>query len=138
MDGSSSPSGRYKITFDSREVFNTCWVETPTLVDTRTGETLLAFKDTHWSADRIQWKSDSVVVLELRKYPGNHVPNSVYATVDCSAGSGAVGSRAPRAIAMLERDLEAALTWQFAKPEEERREATILERLQEILRRLKI
>lgn len=133
---SSSPSGRYKITFDEREVFNTCWVQVPTLVDTRTGETLLSFKDRFWSADEVEWRSDSVVVMELRKYPGNHLPSSLKMSVDCSAGSGTVEDRPPRAIAVLEQDLEAALTWQFAKPDSDSGPRTPLERLHKYLQRL--
>ena len=124
------------ITFDEREVFNTCWVQTPTLTDTRTGETLLTFKDRFWTADEVEWRSDSVVVMELRKYPGNHLPGTLKATVDCSAGSSAVEDQPSRAIAVLERDLEAALTWRFASPDSDPGPGTPLERLQNYLRRL--
>jgi hypothetical protein len=111
-----SPSGRFRIDFCSRELGNTLWVETPTLVDTKVGDKLIDFKDQHWSLDIAQWKSDSVVMLELRKFPGNHEPNSLFVTVDCMAGTAAVGDSPPVALAVMERALDRALTWIYAKP----------------------
>ncbi len=74
--------------------------------------------------------------MEMRKYPGNHLPVSLKVIVDCSAGSGAVEGRPARAIGVLEQDLEAALTWRFAEPNGDAGPRTPLERLQKYLREL--
>ena len=76
---STSPSGRYEISRYSHEAFNTCWVDTPTVTDKQTGETLFAFQDDRWSLDELSWRSESVASLEMRKYPGNHEPHGLAA-----------------------------------------------------------
>jgi hypothetical protein len=60
-------------------------VESPTLVDTETGATLLNFADENWSLDRAEWTSDAQVRLSLRKYPSDHLPTQLVATIDCRA-----------------------------------------------------
>jgi hypothetical protein len=108
-----SPSGRFQIELDEREVFNTCWVGTPTIIDRADGSVVLSFTDTFWSADAAAWNGDRVT-LTLRKYPGNHTPSDIQATVDCAARTAAVGGAPPTPIAGLEAALSAALTWQWA------------------------
>src|ERR1700741_2899613 len=78
-----SPSGRFLITLYEREVFNTHWMHTPTLSDSESGETLIAF-DEQWSLDASEWRGDSVA-LTLRKYPGDHVPPQLVVSIDCLA-----------------------------------------------------
>jgi hypothetical protein len=110
MNGSTSPSGRFEITISAWEARMSLWIETPTLRDTATGETLLSFEDGNWSLDAADWRSGSVVALDLRKYPGNHRPSSVVATVDCVARMAEVaGETVP--LNRLEGALEKSLTW---------------------------
>ena len=127
-----SPDGRYEITLYVREVFNTHWLETPTLRDKRSGETLLAFADTHWSADQGEWLSDATVRLAMRKYPGNHQPGDLSVSIDCAARTGRVGAGEAVGLSDLEATMEKALTWIFAKPAEP--PPNLLARLQRFLR----
>lgn len=48
---STSPGGRYVVYVDAWEARMSLWVETPELVDTQTGRTLLGFRNTNWSLD---------------------------------------------------------------------------------------
>jgi hypothetical protein len=109
-----SPSGRFQIELNEREVFNTCWVGTPTIIDRADRSVVLSFTDTFWSADAAAWNGDRVT-LTLRKYPGNHTPGDIQATIDCAARTAAVGDAPPTPIAGLEAALSAALTWQWAQ-----------------------
>ena len=111
MNDSTSPTGRYAIAIAPWEVRMSLWIEVPTLTDTETGEVLVSFRDPHWSLDSAMWRSDSVVVLELRKYPGNHTPVQVRATVDCAARTAAVESQPVESLKKLETALDAALVW---------------------------
>ena len=115
MNGLLSPTGRYEVTFYDREVFNTHWVQTPTLVDRQSGETLFGFTDTRWSVDEREWLDDSVVRFHLRKYPGNHQPGEIIVTLDCAARAATFGGQAC-AFGHLEQRLEAALGWIHAQP----------------------
>lgn len=87
------------------------WIETPTLLDKMTGTTLLSFRDSHWSLDAARWVSDSIVELTLRKYPGNHLPAQVVATVDCVNRNARVGQGEATSLEEVEGALESALTW---------------------------
>ncbi len=97
-------------------MFNTHWVQTPTIVDRQNGEPLLTFTDTHWSVDEREWLDDAVARFHLRKYPGNHDPGEIVVTLDCATKTAAFGGLTC-AFADLEPRLEAALTWIYAKPE---------------------
>jgi hypothetical protein len=110
-----SPTGRYEISFHSHEAFNSCWVDTPTLRDKQNGETLFAIQDDRWSLDELTWRSESVVSLEMRKYPGNHEPQGLEVTVDCTARQATIGGQIV-GLSELEQRMEAALTWIHAKP----------------------
>jgi hypothetical protein len=111
MNDSRSPGGRYSIAIAPWEVRMSLWIESPTLTDTETGEVLLSFRDPHWSLDSADWRSDSVVALELRKYPGNHTPVQVTATVDCEARTAEVGAVRVESLKRLEKALDEALVW---------------------------
>lgn len=129
---STSPSGRYEISRYSHEVFNTCWVETPTITDKHAGETLLTFANTHWSLDDAHWQGDAVVVGEMRKYPGNHEPRGLLITFDCDARQARIGDGAAIPFQSLEASMDASLQWFLAKSEEPR--PGLLRRLQKFLR----
>lgn len=104
-----SPDGRFEVTFFDREVFNTHWVQTPTLVDRQTGETLLTF-DTRWTVDELEWTGASLISCRMRKYPGNHRPVELAVTIDAAARTASMGElNCP--FSELERRMDAALEW---------------------------
>ena len=87
------------------------WIETPLLCERRSGQRLLVFKDSNWSLNSAEWLSDSVVVMKLRKYPGNHLPPEVVTTIDCIAGTAEVEGKKVGSLAEVERFLEEAIVW---------------------------
>lgn len=95
-----------------REVFNTLWVEVPTIFDRSDGSTVWTVTDDRWSLDAAHWDGE-VVTMTLRKYPGNHLPRDLQAAIDCVARTAQVGERSVP-LATLEQSLDAALTWNFA------------------------
>jgi hypothetical protein len=111
MKNSESPSSRFLITISAWEARMSLWIETPTLIDCSSGERLLVFKDSNWSLNSAEWLSESVVVLKLRKYPGNHIPSEVTATVDCTAKTAEVNGKKVDTLGNVERYLDAALVW---------------------------
>ena len=108
-----SPTGRFQISVSMREVFNSHWVESPTLLEKSTGTMLLTFGDRNWSLDEARWLDDSTVALTLRKYPGNHTPADVVVTVDCAGRSAKIGETELKARNEVEPALERALTWRY-------------------------
>lgn len=92
------------------------WIETPTVLDKTTGETLLSFKDGNWSLDAARWLSDSIVELTLRKYPGNHLPVNIIATLDCANRTARIGEKEVQFLAEVESALDNALTWRTVTP----------------------
>lgn len=84
---SSSPSGRYLVRTYPWEARMSLWIETPELVDTIAGQSLLSFKDSHWSVDSVDWRGDSIAVMHLRRYPGDHLPGSFEVVIDCARRS---------------------------------------------------
>jgi hypothetical protein len=116
MTDSESPTGRFRIAISAWEARMSLWIETPTVLDKATGETLLSFKDSNWSLDSARWLSDSVVELTLRKYPGNHLPTNVIATLDCANRNAKIGETVVKSLAEVEPALERALTWRTAEP----------------------
>jgi hypothetical protein len=115
MTDSESPTGRFRIAISPWEARMSLWIETPSLLDKTTGETLLSFKDGNWSLDAARWLSDSVVELTLRKYPGNHLPVQVVAMVDCAKREAKIGEMELRSLAEVEATLERMLTWRSAE-----------------------
>jgi hypothetical protein len=110
MNGSTSPSGRFEITISAWEARMSLWIEVPTIHDRVAGKELLTFEDPHWSLDSTEWRSDSVVALTMRKYPGNHRPVDIVATVDCLGATADIGGTTVP-LEQLERSLDSALTW---------------------------
>lgn len=103
---STSPDGRYAIYIDMWEARMSHWIECPSLVDTRNGETLLRFCDSNWSMDRARWQGDAVVAMNLRKYPGDHRPASFEVVIDCAARTATVAGMPAAALGEVEAALE--------------------------------
>lgn len=78
-----SPSGAYRFLIVPHEMRMSLWVEWPTLVDARSGQTLLKFSDSNWSLDDAEWLSDSSVRMCLRHYPGGHIPPQFIVVAEC-------------------------------------------------------
>jgi hypothetical protein len=110
-----SPDGKFRITIEMYEAFNSHWVLLPTIEDVATTEVLLKL-DRGWSMDDSKWVGDDVVELTLRKYPGNHSPAEVVATIDCARRMARVNAGEMLPLDALEANLDAALTWIYAEP----------------------
>ena len=111
---SVSPSGAFEIRVSMREIFNSHWLEVPTIFG-RPGDSIVwTVADDRWSLDRAAW-SGECVTLTLRKYPGNHLPSDLEATIDCVARQARLGESTVT-LESLEPALEKALAWQFAMP----------------------
>ncbi len=109
-DRQLSPDGRFAIEITAWEARMSHWIETPRIVDARTGAVVFAFESGSWSLDRATWTTAQVVSLLLRKYPGNHTPVDIACEIDCAARTATVaGSAVP--LAELERRLDACLQW---------------------------
>jgi hypothetical protein len=116
MENCESPAGRFLIAISAWEVRMSLWIEVPTLSERASGETLLAFEDPHWSLNSAQWLGDSVVALRLRKYPGNHFPPEIAATIDCAARTAEINGRHVGSLTQVEHCLDASLEWRMAVP----------------------
>jgi hypothetical protein len=113
---SVSPSGLFEITVSMREIFNSHWLEVPTLIERASGSILWTVADDRWSLDETAWDGGAVT-MTLRKYPGNHEPREVKARIDCVARMAQLGGKAVP-LAALEQALDATLSWQFCpRPE---------------------
>jgi hypothetical protein len=64
-----SPDGQYKISFASNEIRMSHWIDQPFLIRVSDGACLLKFHSL-WSAMDVSWRSNSVVDLSIRLYPG--------------------------------------------------------------------
>ena len=109
-----SPDGKFRITIETYEAFNSHWVLLPTIEEVATAEVLLKL-DRKWSMDDSKWTGDAVVELTLRKYPGNHSPVDLIVTIDCAARTARIASGGLLPLDALEANLDAALTWIHAK-----------------------
>ena len=105
---SSSPNGRYILQKYPWEV-RAQWIETPELLDTQTNTALLHFENACWSLESATWLEGSLVLLRLRRYPGNHIPFSFEASIDCENQTATVGNT-PVQLGDLEATLERAYT----------------------------
>jgi hypothetical protein len=108
---SRSPDDRFQVLVAVWEARNSLWVESPTLYDTETKTTLLKFTDDNWSLDSAEWISSSQVRLTLRKYPGDHRPTQLVATIDCTVRTAKVEQLLPVPLENLEELLEQLLQW---------------------------
>ncbi len=82
---STSPDGRYEVRVYPWEARMSLWVDSPAIHDTTTGRTVFAPDDSHWSLGKVEWRGASVVQLQLRHYPGDHVPAWMDLTLDCAS-----------------------------------------------------
>jgi len=105
---STSPGGRYVVRVYPWEARMSLWIESPELYDTAAGQALFVPKDSHWSLDSAVWKSESVVAMQLRKYPGDHLPCQFEVTFDCVSLHASLGGVAVGNVAKLEQALEQA------------------------------
>lgn len=80
-----SPDGRYGFRISSWEARMSHWIESAELIEIGTEDTLFSFSDPNWSVDNAVWESPTVVVLTVRKYPGNHLPPDFTIVLDCEA-----------------------------------------------------
>lgn len=87
---STSPSGRYEVRSSPWEARMSHWIHPPCLFDRQASDVVYAVEDTSWSVDRATWEADSVVRLELRKYPGGEGMDAVV-TIDCAARTASIG-----------------------------------------------
>ena len=108
-----SPDGRFHIWISSSEVRMSHWVERPTLTDTQTRQNILFFQDSNWSLDQATWLDNHTVQFVMRKYPGNHKPVDVTATIDCLARTAKVGDREVKHLFELEGVLDSMLKYDW-------------------------
>ncbi len=80
---SVSPGNGFEIRVDVWEARNSLWVYSPSIWDAKRNHCLFLFEDKNWSADSSVWEDDATVRLCLRKFPGNHRPDSIRLEVDC-------------------------------------------------------
>jgi len=106
---STSPSGRYKVFAEPWEARMSLWVYPPEIVDAKTQELVLKFVDPNWSMDFVEWESETVVRLGLRKYPGDR--NGITVHVDCETRRGEIGASRV-SLTELEEALDSALNSQ--------------------------
>jgi hypothetical protein len=106
---STSADGRFAVFVSSWEARMSLWVDTPSIVETASGQVIFAFKDINWSLDAIRWQSDSVVSLQLRKYPGNYKRDHFSIVIDLDNKSGVVEEVLISELAEVEAALEAQL-----------------------------
>ncbi|CAN5628572.1 hypothetical protein BH09BAC4_BH09BAC4_23380 [soil metagenome] len=65
-----SPDGRYKVSFRSYEMRMSHSIDQPYLIQVSDNICLFDLKETVWSASAVRWLAGSIVVFDLRKYPG--------------------------------------------------------------------
>src|SRR5450830_400272 len=80
---STSPNQRFALQAHAWEAGNSQWVLSPQLWDMQRDAALFVFKEQRWSVDADHWLSDTKVRLSLRKFLGNHRPESIKVEIDC-------------------------------------------------------
>lgn len=80
---STSPNQCFDLKARVWEARNSLWVYSPVLWNVQRDAALFVFRDQFWSVDTDHWVSDTRVCLSLRKYPGNHRPESLRVEIDC-------------------------------------------------------
>lgn len=103
---SVSPAKNFEVRTEVWEARNSLWVYSPSIWDAKNSNCIFSFKDENWSADASVWKDDATVSLCLRKFPGNHRPDSLSVEIDCLAMKAKM-SASGRALPL--EDLESAL-----------------------------
>ncbi|WP_139168721.1 MULTISPECIES: hypothetical protein [unclassified Duganella] len=80
---SVSSEKNFEVRTEVWEARNSLWVYSPSIWDAKNGNCIFSFEDENWSADASAWKDDTTVGLCLRKFPGNHRPESFSVEIDC-------------------------------------------------------
>jgi hypothetical protein len=80
---SVSPEKNFEVRTQVWEARNSLWVYRPSIWDAKNSNCIFSFEDENWSADASVWKDDATVSLCLRKFPGNHRPDSLNVEIDC-------------------------------------------------------
>ena len=108
---STSPTGRFEVRVIAWEARNSLWVESPVIFDLIENKILLRFGSELWSLDESEWKSDFVVRLVLRKFPGDHTPVQLEVLADIQNQTGSVQSLPAVPFEHLEQAMEHQLVW---------------------------
>jgi hypothetical protein len=82
---SMSPEKNFEVRTEVWEARNSLWVYSPSVWDVKLDHCIFSFRDENWSADTSVWEDEATVRLCLRKFPGNHRPDSLKVELDCLA-----------------------------------------------------
>jgi len=82
---SVSPEKNFEVRTEVWEARNSLWVYSPSIWDVKRDHCIFSFRDESWSADTSVWEDERTVRLCLRKFPGNHRPDSLRVEIDCLA-----------------------------------------------------
>jgi hypothetical protein len=88
---SLSPDRCWQLEVDEWEARASCWVATPRVIDARNGATCLKFSDPNWSLEASLWTDGPKLQLQLRRFPGNHRPDSLDVEFDPNTRQTRVG-----------------------------------------------
>lgn len=83
-EGLTSPDANYVLRTNPWEARMSLWVFPPQLRALATGRELLRFRNPAWSAEAARWVGDARLVLQLRRFPGAHVPSVLNVEVDAA------------------------------------------------------
>lgn len=103
---SPSPNGKYVFQIAAREMRMSLWVESPRLVEVANERAVFDLSNTNWSLNRAQWLDSERVSIQIRRYPGDHLPGSFEVEIDCAAGVATLSGDMKVALESLERALE--------------------------------
>jgi hypothetical protein len=113
---STSPSKRFELRVDVYEARNSLWVHSPSIWDADQECRVFVFDHEAWSVESNVWLGETIVRLLLRKFPGNHYPDHLWAEIDCVALTAVVLANAAfpptsTPLIYLEKTLNQALVW---------------------------
>jgi hypothetical protein len=111
MVNSISPTGFYEIRIDSWEPRMSLWIQTPEIIDLQLQDTILEFRDPHWSLNTAEWIGNTDVKVTLRKYPGNHIPVELAIMIECRNRLAILPDGKHIALTALEEQLDLLLQW---------------------------
>ncbi|MDB6174379.1 MAG: hypothetical protein JWL59_3690 [Chthoniobacteraceae bacterium] len=83
------------------------WIESPELIEVGMAAPLFRFRDSNWSLDEAKWLTESVVVMQVRRYPGDHTPSQFEFRIDAEKRLATIGSAQALPLSDLESMLEA-------------------------------
>ncbi|MDB6154341.1 MAG: hypothetical protein JWL90_2794 [Chthoniobacteraceae bacterium] len=105
-----SPNGKYLFHIYPWEARMSLWIESPELIEVGVAAPLLRFRDSNWSLDRAVWLNESVVTMQVRRYPGDHTPSQFEFGIDAEKRLAAIGSAQAVPLSDLESMLETLYT----------------------------